>query len=717
MRDLSELEYHGTSEKLVKVLCDETQNSNPNFFRILVAYYFAKVASMMRVTVKAPGGAQIPVNIYAINLATSGFGKGHSTRIIEDSVIDQFQQCFLEETFPLIAEQELPKIAHRRAMRKSTDPDEELERVEREFEATGPLLFSFSEGTGPAVKQLRHKLLMTRAGSLNFEIDEIGSNLLGNMELFTTYLELYDMGKIKQKLVKNTSDNQRTEEIMGQTPANLMAFGTPTKLLNGGKTEDEFYSLLDTGYARRCLFGFARKASKNKRSPGEIYDLMTSTVNSSFMDHLSDDLGALADIINFNKELQLSKDVAIDWIEYQLYCNTEADKLGEHDEIRKAEISHRYFKALKLAGTYAFIDGSHEITLDHLYNAICMVEESGRAFDQLLARDRAYVKLAKYLADVNREVTHVDLVEDLPFYKGSNQAKTEILNLATAWGYKNNVIIKKSFMDGIEFLRGESLQETDLNEVTISYGQDLAHGYMNEKVPFDQLHKLTQAPGFHWVAHHLIDGHRQEENAIPGFNLVVIDVDGGTPLSTAQLLLKDYKCMFYTTKRHSNQDNRYRVVLPVSYTLKLDAKDYKEFMANIYEWLPFPVDDQTGQRARKWLSHNGQYHYNDGEVLDPLQFIPKTSKNEERKQRMLDQQSLSNLERWFLNNTGAGNRSNQLIKYALLLVDSGKDIDQVREGVMALNNKLPDNLSEAEIMSTILKSATQALIKRDAQAA
>jgi hypothetical protein len=216
------------------------------------------------------------------------------------------------------------------------------------------------------------------------------------------------------------------------------------------------------------------------------------------------------------------------------------------------------------------------------------------------------------------------------------------------------------------------------------------------------------------VNHHLNGGHRTEEKAIEGFNVVVIDVDKGVSMSTAKMLLKDYKALFYTTKRHQldGEGDRYRIVMPINYTLRMGATDFKEFMTNIFEWLPFVVDEGTSQRARKWLSHDGGFEYTEGKLLDALLFIPKTTKTEERKKLINDQQSLTNVERWFVNNTGAGNRSNQLIKYALLLVDSGQDIDAVCNNVLALNNKLADRLDEAEVMATVLVSARRAIDKR-----
>ena len=713
MLSTEEMTYHPTSENLVSILCGKTQSTDPLFFRVLVAYYFSVCAAQMRCSIATPDRGDIPVNLYALNLATSGYGKGHATNIIEEQVLNQFMSCFLEETFPLLAEQNLPKLANKRAIRKASDPDEELIRVQKEFDGLGSLLFSFDSGTSPAVKQMRHKLLMADAGSVNLEIDEIGANLVGNSEVLHVFLELYDKGKVKTKLIKSSSDNSRIEEIRGQTPTNMMLFGTPSKLFDGAVTEQALYAMLDMGYARRCFFGYLRGSAKNiSQTAEEVYEMGVSTASHAFLEEISDKLGALADIINANKRLVMSKETCITLIEYKLQCERAAAKLPDHEEMRKAELSHRYFKVLKLAGAYAFIDDSAELTEAHLYNAIKLAEDSGVAFTQMLTRDRAYVKLAKYIAGKGMDITQADLTEDLPFYKGGTGAKNEMLSLAIAYGYKNNIIIKKSFSDGIEFLRGETLKATDLSQMLMAYSTDMTEGYSNERAPFELLHKVTQHQGIHWVNHHLNGGYRSEENAINGFNFVVIDCDGGVNLSTAKLLLKDYKALYYTTKRHTDEANRFRILLPINYELEMDAKDYKEFYKNVLEWLPFPADEQCGHRCKKWLSNNGHYEYTDGAMLDALPFIPKTAKNETRKALYDTQQSMDNLERWFVNHTGDGNRSNQMIKFALLLVDGGYDFEGVRSRVMAFNDKITDKLEESEILGTIMVTVMKAIAKR-----
>lgn len=506
MRDLDTLTHHPKLERLGEILCHKTQTTDPQFYRIQICYYLAKVASMMRCKINTIDRGEIPVSMYAINLAPSGHGKGHSTNIIEEQVIQGFKERFLESTFPEVSDKHLHHLANIRAMKSRQSPQSEYEDVAIEFEEQGTLAFSFDSATPAAIKQMRHKLLMANAGSMNMEIDEIGSNLFGQIDSLTLFLELYDVGKTKPKLIKNTKENKRTQEIDGRTPTNMMLFGTPTKLLDSAKTEEEFYSMLDTGYARRCVFGFDKSTSRdNSLSPAELLIALKDKTADTFIEKMSGDLAKLAEVHNFNIVLDMFDPVTLLSLEYKQRCELIADTYPDHDEMRKAEISHRYFKALKLAGAFAFLDQTSEVTEDQYYYAIKMVEDSGKAFDRILSRDRNYVRLAKYIADARVELTHADIMQDLPFYKGGENHKRELMNLAIAWGYKNNIIIKKLYNDEIEFLKGEALEETNLDKLVVSYSQQITEDYTNAEVAWHELDTLTQQPDFHFVVHHLLE--------------------------------------------------------------------------------------------------------------------------------------------------------------------------------------------------------------------
>lgn len=722
MIDLTNVEHHPAITEIVDMLCNKTQNTDRGFFQVEVAYFLGKMASSQRATVVTKDRGEIPVNIYALALATSGFGKGHSVSVFENELLKPFKKRFMEDTFGVIAETHLWQIANGRAARNGTDPQEEFEKCQKEFNSAGAFPFTFDSGTPPAVKQLRHKLLLASCGSINLQIDEIGSNLIGSTDVLTLFLELYDQGQVKQKLVKNTADNQRGEELDGKTPTNMLLFGTPSKLLDGGQTEDQFYSFLDTGYARRCIFGWGQqdRRSFNSMTPKEIYEKLTAPQNNTSLNKWAAQFHKLADPAMYGWKMTVEDEVGILLMTYKVACELEAEKLPEHEEIKKAELGHRYFKALKLAGAYAFVDGSTEVEEGHLLSAIKLVEESGEAFQAILSREKAYVKLARFIADVGTEQTHADLHEALPFYKASSRDRNEMMTMATAWGYKKHIIIKKSFIDGIEFFKGEKLKETDLDEMIFSYSHHWAYHYQEEVAPFDQLHNLTQAEQtndagepvgvYHWANHRFAKGHRAEENVLVGFNMIVIDVDEGITLETCHEIMQGYKFMTYTTKRHQTEghSDRFRLVLPINYHLELDSDEYKEFMNNVMAWLPFKTDDTANQRAKKWETFPGVYHYNlEGEILDALPFIPKTSKNEAYKKEMQQLESLDNLQRWFAQRIASGNRNNQMLKYALALVDSGMSLVEVQRQVHSFNKSLNTPLTEDEIDTTIMVTVSK----------
>lgn len=717
--DYSKMNYNPLAEKLVRILNVKAQNDNPHFFRLQANYYLTLVASVMGTRIKSnlTGGGTIPINMYGVNLAASGSGKGLSTNILEQQVIGLFKQHFMEEVFPKQAELNLQIEATRRAKFLGKSPNEIKQELNQEYRKYGAYRFAFDSATTPAIKQLRAKLLLAKIGAINISIDEIGSNLESNTEVLNTFLELYDKGLLKDKLTKNTDTSTRSHEMLGETPANIMMFGTPSKLLDGGKIEENFFSFLETGYARRCFFAYSKKLSTIRDlTPEELYKRLTSSTNDAEIESISKTLFHLADPFYCNTELEVPEATGIELMAYRLDCEQRAALLPEHMEIQKAELTHRYFKVLKLAGTYAFLEMKPEIEIEHIHQAIKLAEDSGEALNQMFQREKPYERLAKFIAGKKGdELTQVDLQNQLPFYKGSQSAKNEMMTSAIAWGYKNNILIKKSFRDGIEFISGESLEETDLDKLIVAYSTDLAFNYTNDTVTFANLPNMVKYKDLHWVNHHVEGGHRKESEIIQGFNTVVLDIDGTTPLTVAQELLKDYTYLIYTTKRHQvlvetdngkfEKHDRYRIVLPINYILQLDKEEYSEFMENIKQWCPFEMDTATFQRSRKWLCNpNAEVYVNHGELFDALPFIPRTSRNETYKREQLSMQSMSNLERWFAQKMVNGDRNNTYAKYAFLLMDCGYNLNQIREMVLSLNKKLSNPLDENELENTILTS-------------
>jgi hypothetical protein len=138
-------------------------------------------------------------------------------------------------------------------------------------------------------------------------------------------------------------------------------------------------------------------------------------------------------------------------------------------------------------------------------------------------------------------------------------------------------------------------------------------------------------------------------------------------------------------------------------------------MQNVWAWLPFEVDTATGQRARKWETYNSHYEYIDNvntQLLDILPFIPHTPKNETFVQKQLDSAGMDNLERWVISNSTEGKRNNMVLRYALILVDSGMGLLSCQQKIAELNNKLDKPLSDKEIENTVMVTVNKAINKR-----
>lgn len=700
--------FHPESEKIVEILSNKLNNSNKEFFRIIIPYFYGIITSHLRIKVQSfQADSPFPLNIYAINLSPSGTGKGFSTNFLENELLKGFKHKYLHFLLPTVVQSNLEYEASKRAQTNSSILEEELGELFKEYNSLGSLLFNFDSATVPAVKQMRQKLLMGGIGGINLQIDEIGANLTSQTDLLNTFIELFDLGLIKEKLIKSTKDNKRIETFEGSTPANMLLFGTPSKLLDGGKTEKEFMDMLSMGYARRCLFGYSTKLhEKEEKTPAEILQEMRDTSSNSFISSFNNKLSSLAAISNIDKVIELPQDIAIECIQYKLNCEKVANNLPETQETLKIELYNRYSKALKLAGIYAFIDGKDVVSHDHLKYAIKLVETSGLALEKLLTPLYPHMRLAHYLADVKSKVTLADLHTDLEYFKVPKSQKDEMLNMATAYGIKNNIIIKKEYQDDVLFIEAESLKPTNLEELIISTSLDITTNYSNLLVNWNNIETIAKQPNNHWINHHLNQGYRNEENAIAGFNMLVFDIDGDIPIDSFKKIFQDFKYFLYTTKSHTDEKNRYRVLFPTSHILYFDAQTYKDFIMNIYQQLPFQVDMSCNYRSKKWLTNQSSiYFYNEGNLFDILSYIPRTKRLEDRQKLLSTYENLNGLQKWFLTNMAEGNRNNSLLRYGLVLKDLGRPIDIIKLSIEEMNNNLGHNkLPINELQNTIFKT-------------
>jgi len=711
--------YHPLLEEIVNGIKTKTNVNDSHFFRIMTIYKIAQMISSMRVTVSYEGGQNLPLSIFVLALAGSGFSKGFSMGILQDEVFNGFY-----EKYKILYEDRkdlrLSVLAQELEMEKNISLESAEAQINKKFSKFPKFIYSAGSATTEGIRGLMSAFDMVGIGSVNLEIDEIGDQLAANEEALDILMIPYDKGGMKNKLRQTNSQ----EDIDGGVPTNLCMFGTPVRLLDGSKTEERFMSYLVTGYGRRLLYAYGDiKALKGKtKTAEERYDELVALNNSSIFENISKKLEQYADKNLIGQNVVLTKEANVLLLSYQNYCTNLAEQFKETQILQTAEMIHRYFRVLKLAGLFAVLDLKTTVEIEHIKYGITLAEDSGKSFNRMNKKEKQHVVIAKYLLDSDEPITITDMIDDLPFFRGSESARRDLLALAKDWGYKNQILItEKVNTNNITFYSGEKMLDTNLEKIRCSFSKHQAYNYKPIEGKWSDYESLLKSD-FNYCVHHfgektmldengeenLIKGYRTEECVIEGFNLIVIDVDDGLPIEITQSILEEYEYMIGTTKSHTEENHRYRILLPMKNLIKLNPEEFKKFMENVFNFLPFALNPDTSTKdiTRKWAGNTKALVYkNEGKLIDPINFIDGTNEEKQMKNSISKYSNLDKLERWIILNTEG--RNNALIKIGLLHIDSGKTIDEAMIMVESVNSKFEEPLSEKEINNTVLKTVTK----------
>lgn len=670
-----------------------------HFMNMMIFNKLSQIATHMHINIETWDKTLVPCNFYGLSLAPSGYNKGRLNNILEDNVFKSFKKEY-DEFSSTIASETMSLNAERQAAKDGISEEEAMDLLIKRWQRLPDKLYDFSDATEAGLKGAREKFTMAGIGGTCMEIDEIAYNLEKFKEVLTVLLEAYDVGKAKDKLIKIDSNS-----ASGKIPSTLFMFGSPTSLLNGSKEENDFFAMLRQGYARRMFFSYIKDySSKSKETAKDILNRsrISQVEESELLSYFQD----IATRDWHNKTITATDDIWEQVIQYKIDCEEEALKYKEHEDIQKFELSHRYWKVLKVMGLLAIADKRDYIKLQDFQDAKLIATQSGSHFLDIVNREPNYVRLFNFMSDMGKKLTEADLYEHLYFYSNSNQsARKDMRNLASAYAYNQNGFIRETIKNGVTFYEAEVMKKTDLDKIKLSYSTDITYNYENVEVKWEELKQFFITDGLHYTVHHFKDGHRNSENLIEGFNLLVLDIDDGLSIDMVRSILNDYTYYIYTTKRHTKDKHRFRVVMPLSNIVKLNDKDYKSFMENIFAWLPFDVDSATKDCSRKWLCNAGESYSNSGIMLDPTDFIPDTSNQKEHTRKLENLSNLDNLEKFFVSQIDDGlGRNNILLKFALMLVDGGLSYENIEDRVLSLNDKLETSISVQEIMSTVMKT-------------
>ena len=352
-----------------------------------------------------------------------------------------------------------------------------------------------------------------------------------------------------------------------------------------------------------------------------------------------------------------------------------------------------------------------------------------------MKREKIHVRLAKFIAKHDDVLTEHDLGELLPFYKGSASHKKELLHMAKSYASTNGMFIRTKYVDGTAFYSGQIIPKTDVNKLIASVNNKLlsnttpqGEGYLPYTFKLNEIAKVAQCEKTGFTNHHFKGNHRSKATMLPGFNCIALDVDGTVSIKEAKALLEGYAYVIYTTKSHGvvseknpNGSDRFRIVMPISHTLKLTDEEFSEFMVNVFRWLPFEVDTAAKDGSRNWACASKSAECiginlktvpgekegdpdveicelaEDVKLLPTYEFIPDTPRAQKVKE-LLDESSMGRIERWFVMNTSTGNRNNNLYRYGMFLLDQGVSTQEFHMKLSSFNDKIENKLPHKEFM-------------------
>lgn len=131
-----------------------------------------------------------------------------------------------------------------------------------------------------------------------------------------------------------------------------------------------------------------------------------------------------------------------------------------------------------------------------------------------------------------------------------------------------------------------------------------------------------------FVGGHLKGGRRKKGNVLCR-SILTLDMDYGTPDIWEQItILFDFKCLVYSTHRHTSENPRLRLIIPLS--REISEEEYAAVGRMVAKEIGIDLFDDTTYEAHRLMywpstSSNGDYVFEeqDGELLKPDDYLSK----------------------------------------------------------------------------------------------
>lgn len=534
----------------------------------------------------------------------------------------------------------------------------------------------------------------------------------------------------------------RSDEISGQ-PVSALFAGSPGYILYDESTRKKFHVTFMSKMARRSWFCY---------EPEDVKEPDFSTADNPITamldyeaaiekqaDEAINEVSAEVERITLDNIKKLSIAIPVDeaifdiFTVYKRYNKEVITDKGVQDTVYSLVRAHLQWKALKLAGALAVIEGTSKVTVEQYITAIQYAE----MFDGDITEFERDINKAphEYLSDYlqkstgtdNKNFINIHEIKKRGFSTSISASKLqEVVHLCA--GYDVNGVyavaenasgityeqIRKTDVLGISYL---PIDNTRLNnaidnnappaEITRIKNATAAasnQGYSYYETAFDELGLLLQGD-YAYSPFNFRDGVRGKDNIIGGTKWLVIDVDKTTlDYNDAHFLLEGINHhVALTSDKHNTF--KYRVLIELDSYVELSAIAWKHFFTKIADDLNLSADvlpqsqlffsysgrpvlsctDGTPMECRDYVMYAKEKE-TEGGIVESIKKIPQNQRNS-----MLND-PLTTF--WYAFDAEKGRRSVTLYRAVRHALDLEADLDYTLDLLEQINAYMSESLDE-----------------------
>jgi len=593
----------------------------PDKMKLVIAIsHLTNFAGQFRRNIALWDDTPVPINSISFVMASSGANKDSSNNAV--------RKCF-KPGFEILSK-EVEKAVKKDAIIAATaageDPADEFSIYKEYLKPIPPVFMSITTGPGliQHINDVGELPLLSSFLYTGEVSDELAYNVnaVDNIKILS---EVYDLG-IKETTYTKGKEF-RSKEIDGQ-PVSALFMGSPGHILYDEATRKKFHIAFMSKLARRSWFCYEPNDIPEPDFTSELDPVAATWKYADKIKTVSKEARvAVADFVVDLTAFQLKKsgqpitvshEVFKLFEIYKRYNREVVNSLANRESTYALIRAHLQWKAIKLAGAFAFINQRDEIIEEDYVLAMRFCELLDSDMEQF-EHDLNKAPHELFSDYIRKEVSSVSnkaivTIHDIKKHGfASNVSQNKLLELTKLCaGYDTNGIysvinengaiqyepIMKTDILGISY---KPINTTRLNNAVASGDYDeianakqsistsTAYGYETEDITFEDLGELLLGD-FAYSPFKFRNGTRGRNNILGGTKWLVLDVDDS--ISTAaevHFLLSDINHHVALTSDPSNE-YKFRVLLELDASVELAAPAWKHFFLEIANDLGLQVD-------------------------------------------------------------------------------------------------------------------------------